>query len=181
MSDFFLGEIRLFPYNWAPQDWHLCDGSLLKIQNYAGLYSLLRTTYGGDGKTTFGLPDLRGRTIVSQDWNSSSSDYVRGKSGGVEGVALTIQQIPLHNHYVNAVDSSGDIPSPTNNFIATPVKAGKGMTSVPALFARMGSAPITLNPGTVAPGAGAVPHNNMQPFLVMNYCIAVAGIYPPRD
>lgn len=181
MSDFFLGEIRLFPYAWAPQDWHLCDGSLLNIQQYAGLYSLLGITYGGDGKTTFGLPDLRGRTIVSQAWNPPNPDYVRGKAGGVEGVALTLQQIPPHTHSVNAIDSNGNNTLPAGNLIATPVKAGKGMTSVPALFAAMGSAPIPLNPGTVSTASAATPHNNMQPFLVMNYCIATSGLYPARN
>lgn len=181
MSDFFLGEIRLFPYNWAPKDWHLCDGSLLDTKKYAALYSLLGTTYGGDGKTTFGLPDLRGRTTVSQAWNPSNPDYARGKAGGVEGVALTLQQIPAHNHYVSGVDSNANTTSPAGNLIATPVKAGKGMTSVPALFAAMGSAPVTLNAGTVSTNTPAAPHNNMQPFLVMNYCIAIGGIYPMRN
>lgn len=178
MSDWFLGEIRLFPINWAPDGWHVCDGSTMQIQQNQALFSLLGTTYGGNGSTTFNLPDLRGRTIVHENTRDASGQYLRGKAGGSEGVALTLTQIPPHQHLLAGTAAPGAAASPINNYFASYATTA---TSTINLYARPGSTPAQLNPATLGQTGSGAAHNNMQPYLVLNYCIAVQGIYPPRN
>lgn len=180
MSDWFLGEIRLFPMGWAPDGWHVCDGSPMSVQGNPALFALLGTTYGGDGRSTFNLPDLRGRAIVHQNQNDSSGYYVRGKAYGVEGVALTATQIPPHQHLFTAISTVGTALSPKGNFFSS-AGTTTGVPTPPNLYAAPGTAPVQLTSGTLAPAGEGKMHNNMQPYLVLNYCIAIQGIFPPRN
>lgn len=180
MSDWFLGEIRLFPMGWAPDGWHVCDGTTMQIQQNQALYSLLGTTYGGNGTTTFNLPDLRGRAMVHQNQTDPSGNYLRGKALGVETVALTGTQIPPHQHLVTGIAAVGPGQSPSGNFFSTSA-TNASIPTAPNLYAAPGTAPVALNAATISPAPAAAGHNNMQPFLVLNFCIATAGIYPPRN
>ncbi|RJF83626.1 phage tail protein [Azospirillum cavernae] len=180
MSDWFLGEIRLFPMNWAPQDWHVCDGTVMQIQQNQALYSLIGTTYGGDGKNTFQLPDLRGRVPVDQNYNDTSGEYVRGKAMGVETVALTAAQTPQHQHTLNVLSTAGATANSVGSSISGTATSPIVLVA-PNLFASPGPAPIPLNPAVLSTTGDGAAHNNMQPFLVLNFCIATSGIYPPRN
>lgn len=180
MSDWFLGEIRLFPMGWAPDGWHLCDGATMQIQQNQALYALLGTTYGGNGSTTFNLPDLRGRAMVHQNLNDPSGNYVRGKALGVETVALTGTQIPPHQHLVTGIATAGSLPVLPGNFLSS-CGTSAAVTAPQNLYAPPGTAPVPLNPATISPSPAAAGHNNMQPYLVLNFCIAIQGIFPPRN
>ena len=171
MSDPFVGEIRAFSFNWPPSGWLLCDGSLQRIQQYAALYSLLGTTFGGDGKTTFALPDLRGRTPIDPD---PRQPLMQGKAGGAEQVTLTTAQIPAHNHNVVASLTTAD-----RSGIGAASPSYLGATSNGSCYApAAGSSVTTLDPSAVQTSGEGTAHNNMQPSLVVNFCIATQGIYP---
>lgn len=174
--DNYLGEIRAFAFGVIPEGWHLCDGALLPMQQNIALYSLIGTAFGGDGKTNFAIPDLRGRAIVSP--NYKSSDSIVGAKNGVETVALTNQQTN-HVHYMQVEAALGNTTIPTN-LLAIP-----DVSSLPSeiinIYADPKASPtVFLNPETVQVLGSNLPHNNMQPFLVVNYCIATSGIYPQR-
>lgn len=180
MSDWFLGEIRLFPMNWAPEGWHVCDGSVMQVQQNAALHSLLGNTYGGDLRTYFNLPDLRGRVPVDENNYYASRDYVRGKALGAETVPLTAAQTPQHQHTLNVLSTAGatanSVGSSISGTATSPI-----VTVAPNLFAPPGTAPIPLNPAVLSTTGDGAAHSNMQPFLVLNFCIATTGIYPPRN
>lgn len=176
MSEPFLGEIRLLAIDWAPEGWALCDGSTLPIATNQALFSLLGTQFGGDGRTTFGLPDLRGRVPLGTQVPGQNQGAKW--AGGAESVALTGAQTPLHNHNLQAIAEAGDKPSPAANFYAqvTPVTPAAPPVNIYGAPVSM----VALDPGTLSSVGGSV-HDNMQPFLVLNYCIATEGIYPPRQ
>ena len=166
----FIGEIALFPYNQIPVGWSACDGKILPIQQNAALFSLLGIRYGGDGKQNFALPDLRGRTIVSQGILNGSV-YQAGKSGGLESVTLTADTIPAHNHLFFASSQVANSNGPANRLLST---ANAGM------YAGSLTNPQVISPTTVINNAGGQPHPNVQPSIALQYCIATAGIYPSR-
>lgn len=174
MSDAFVGEIRMLSFGWAPKGWALCDGATMLIQQNAALYALLGVQFGGDAKVNFKLPDMRGRTPVC---SQLASDL--GKAGGAETVALTSAQIPQHNHAMNAYSGVGDVATPAVNFYAAvPTPPGGAIYGAPNNM-------VALNAGSMDPaggGSGGVvtAHNNMQPFQVVNYVIALQGVFPPR-
>lgn len=181
MGDFFVGEIRAFPYGKIPQGWLACNGAILQIQQYAALNSLLGTTYGGDGKTTFALPDLRGRTGVGRGVSKQGTNYQIGKGGGSESVALTQAQIPAHTHNAMGIAAAGAVNAIKGNYISScgttaAVPTPQNLYAAPANAAGM----VPLNPGSVLPDGGGAGHDNIQPFLVLNLCIAWQGVYPPR-
>ncbi len=176
MSDYFIGEIRLFSFNWAPRNWVLCNGATLQIQQYKALYSLLGVAYGGNGSTTFQVPDFRGRAGLSIGTSPvSGTVYQIGNNGGAEGVALTIASMPAHNHALQA--TTGTSASPVN-----PNKGGAIFAQAPLgtnLYAPPSST-TPLNQATLTQTGGNQPHNNVQPFTVLNFCISVLGLYPSR-
>lgn len=181
MGDWYVGEIRLFAMNWNPEYWLLCDGSLQQIQGNQALYSLLGTVYGGNGSTTFALPDLRGRTIMGG--SQTDANYQPGKTGGAETAPLTTLQIPAHQHLFQATTAPGTNPYVAAGVSIATIAATPQLTPPPAVFATPSSNTqmIPLNPATIDAAGSAAGHNNMQPSLVMNYCIARAGTYPPRN
>jgi microcystin-dependent protein len=166
--DWFIGEIRLFSWNWPPKGWALCNGALLPIAQNTALFSLLGTMYGGNGQTNFALPDLRGRTPIHR-----SPTYSQGETDGAETVTLTIATMPMHQHtfYGTSTNAGSKIPAGV---------LGKD-TAAAADFFAPDTTPMAISPASITSAGGNLPHNNMQPYLVMNYCIAMVGIYPARN
>lgn len=182
--DVFLGEIRLMAFAFPPKGWALCDGQLLPINQNAALFSLLGTRYGGNGQTTFGLPDLRGRVASSMGAGPGLSNYVVGQTAGSETVTLTLANLPAHTHQVYATTApasagtAGSQPS-SNATLAVASLTANGAT-VPVN--RYAATPNTTMASTVLEATGgSQPHSNVQPFLVMSYCIATTGIFPSRQ
>lgn len=166
--DPFIGQIMLVGFNFAPNGWALCNGQLLSIAQNTTLFSLLGTTYGGNGQTTFALPDLRGRVPVGAGQGPGLQNYELGEFSGQETVTLTTNQMPTHSHAVSANAARGGVFTPVHNFL------GSGDLYNPATD---GS---TMNPGMIVQAGGSQPHENRQPFLGLNYIIALVGIYPSR-
>ncbi len=176
MSDSWLGEIRLYPYTRLPAGWHLCDGTMLQIRANQALFALISNRYGGDGSTTFALPDLRGRVPVHVNPTDASCN-VPGKTGGAEGVALTAPQIPPHSHLVSAFDAVGTVPNPLSNF-----PAAVAATSPQVYVQPTSPASLTpLNPASLAPAGTATAHENRQPTMALNWCICISGSFPSRN
>lgn len=169
MSSPFLGQLAVFSFNFPPKGWAMCQGQLLPISQYQALFSLLGTTYGGDGRTTFGLPDLQGRTPVS-----AGNGVVRGQKAGVEMYTLATTEVPGHNHAIVATTTSPDSSSPTNNLLA--------QTNTGATVYKQNPSSIDspLDGRTIGPYGGSQPHENRSPYLVANWCIALVGIFPSR-
>lgn len=181
MSESYVGEIRLFPFRKVPSGWAVCDGSLLPINANQALYSLIGTSFGGDGKANFALPNLQGRTIVGASGTSGVPPQVGG-TGGTETVALTVAQMPAHAHPVMGAPSNGTTASAAGAFMATPVAPASlaNPPPPPSLYGTGGSSLQALNAGAVGPAGGGTPHENRQPYLALVHCICTQGIYPSR-
>jgi microcystin-dependent protein len=177
MADPFVGEIRLFAGGFAPVNWALCAGQLMSISENPTLYSLLGTTYGGDGTTTFGLPDLRSRVPVHQG-TLAGNVYVIGQSGGLEGVTLTPSTLPGHTHAVSVVKGAGTTSTP-----AATTYLANALNVLPALapFLAPGGNQVALAATSFGNAGGGQPHSNIQPCLAINFIIALAGIYPSQN
>lgn len=177
MSNQFVAEIRLVPYDFAPAGWAFCQGQLLPISQNTALFSLLGTTYGGDGKSTFALPDLQGQVPVG--WAGSGqgglSQYYPGQTGGSPTVTLLPTELPAHTHNVLAVDAPGTTGVPANASLAIP-HVGRLTESMYTTAAGT----TALAPTAFGVAGGSMPHNNMQPYLTLNYIIAMQGVFPPR-
>jgi len=171
MADPFVAEIRIFPFNFAPKGWAFCDGQLLPLSQNTALFSLLGTTYGGDGKSNFALPNMQGNAPMHPGQGPGLSLHDLGETGGSETVSLLESEIPFHSHAANASGADGTTGIPSANLVANGV--GVNMYT-PTLTATM------LNPNALAPAGGDQPHNNMQPYLTLNFCIALQGVFPPR-
>lgn len=170
MSQPFVGEIRLFGGNFAPAGWLFCDGQLLPISENETLFQLIGTTYGGDGESTFALPDLRGRHPLHQGTNAGTT-FSLGQNGGVESVTLTTQQIPAHSHPFLAANVTGDQINPSGNLPAQSPNVQPYLNDNPD--GNMGPA--------IAPTGGSQPHENRQPYLGVNFIISLFGIFPPAN
>jgi microcystin-dependent protein len=182
MSDQFLAEIRIFGFNFPPTGWAQCSGQLLSISQNTALFALLGTNYGGDGRVTFGLPNLNGSVPIHVGGNQPGpglSTYVLGETGGEETVTLLTTEIPQHNHSIAGSTAKGTTADPTGAILAQGAWSFQG--SGGALSAYTIAAPDTqLNTQAVGPGGGGLPHNNIMPSLTLIYCIALQGIFPPR-
>ncbi len=165
MAEPFLSEIRLMSFNFAPRGWALCNGQLLPINQNQALFSLNGTTWGGNGQTNFALPNLQGRVPIH-----FGAGFTLGQAGGAETHTLSQVELPQHTHQVVASTSPASLPSPVGNLLAqTPSNLyGNGTAGVNA----------TLNPANISSSGGSQPHSNMQPFLAINFCIALQGIFP---
>lgn len=181
--DPYLGEIKMFSYNWAPKGWLACNGALLPIQQNQALYSLIHTQFGGDGINTFAVPDLRGRTPVAQ--GVSNNVQIRsGQIGGSSTVTLTTAHLPAHTHQLNATSVSASTKMAAGSYLAAAKSSGSAgvpVASYAAIETVDTSKNITLNIGSVSVSGSAQPLNNMQPSLGLNFCIATMGIYPQRN
>ena len=174
MSDAFIGEIRMVGFQYAPEGWINADGQLLPIQNYATLYSLYGTLYGGDGVSNFGIPDFRGRVPIHEGAAPGLPTHQMGQAGGVPYVTLHASQAPVHTHptVVNAKAAAAGVTSPADAFWAEP---GRNAYAT--------EPDVIMNPNAVEVGentGGGQPHENMQPYLTVRFCICIDGMYPPR-
>jgi microcystin-dependent protein len=172
MSDQFLAEIRIFPFNFAPTGWAFCDGQLMPISQNTALFALLGTYYGGDGKSTFALPDMQGNAPMQTGQGAGLSERFLGEMSGVESITLLVSEIPVHTHTMRAS------PDPGDNTVPAPAISLAGASG--------GNIYSTTNNGqmlafqALPPAGGGLPHNNMQPYLTLNFCIALQGIFPQR-
>lgn len=170
MSEPFLAEVRMMGFNFAPRGWAFLDGQILPINQNQSLYSLLGTTYGGDGRTTFALPEMRGRTPIH-----NTSTHPLGQRAGQETVVLTPNTMPSHAHAAQATSTAVDTASPADGLLGAFVAPAAGYHD-PAPATR-----TTLREGTVGNTGGNTGHNNLQPFLAVNFCIALQGLFPSRN
>ncbi|MBH1960894.1 MAG: phage tail protein [Flavobacteriia bacterium] len=169
----FIGQIMIVPYNFSPVGWHDCDGAMMPIAEYEALYSLIGTTYGGDGVTTFGLPDARGRVVVDDGTGPGFSTMTLGQIGGVENATVITTQLPSHGHIVNAVNTAGTKETPAAFLPADAGVLDKDYSSL---------APnTTMAPGMISPAGSGQAHNNIQPFVTLKCVIALYGMYPQQN
>ncbi len=182
MSQPYVGEIRSVGFTFAPPGYFPCDGRLLPIAQYDVLYTLLGTTYGGDGVSTFALPDLRGRMVVHQGSGQGLTPRVLGQNSGTEGVTLTTQTIPAHTHTAFATAANGNSASPSGALLAAPVDVTTPATTVTQWVPNTASLNLqAIDPTTIQPYGGSQPHENRMSFLTINYIIAWAGIFPSQN
>lgn len=167
MSEPFLGEVRIFGFNFAPRGWALCSGQILPINQNQALFALLGTTYGGNGQTTFALPNLASRSPLG-----FSGSNPLGASAGTEAETILVTNLPPHTHNLQANAGSANSNTPAGNFL------GEGSGSV--LYGNGGS-PVAMAASAVSSSGGSQSHSNMQPFITLNFCIAISGIFPSRD
>lgn len=175
MADPFVAEIRVFPFTFAPKGWAFCDGQLLPLSQNTALFSLLGTTYGGNGKSNFALPDLQGRAPMHPGQGPGLSLHDLGETAGTETVTLLESEIPAHNHTLMSwPHDPGDTAGPSTG--VTFARSGRGFAYQAAT-----SPLVDFAPQMLAPTGGDAPHNNMQPYLTLHFCIALQGVFPPRS
>lgn len=170
MADPFVAEIRMFGFNFAPKGWAFCNGQLLPISQNTALFSLLGTYYGGDGKSTFGLPNLQGNTPIGAGQGPGLTDRFLGEESGSETVTLLQSEMPLHNHTLRGSNEIAEVNSPAN--------ASMAGASV-AVYSNA-AANTQMHPAMLSVYGSSNPHNNMMPYLTLNFCIAMQGVFPPR-
>ena len=175
MADPFIAEVRIFPFNFPPRGWAFCDGQILPISQNTALFSLLGTTYGGDGRTTFALPNLQGRAALHPNQGPGLSNYDLGETGGEKTATLITTEMPGHNHPVVASNEIGEDRKPGGEAIARST-GGPLYGPVPSPASNL----VALAPQAVPIVGGSQPHNNLMPYLTLSFCIALQGIFPPR-
>jgi microcystin-dependent protein len=171
----FVGQICLFGFDFPPRGWAICAGQLLPISRYQALFSLIGTRYGGDGRTTFALPDLRGRVAVGSGQGPGLTNYTQGQQSGSERVTLLVSEMPTHTHLMTASTDGQSSGTPAGNSLGS---AGRGGGT--NVYAAGAANPVPMASAVTSAG-GNMPHNNLQPLLALNYCIALEGIYPSRE
>jgi microcystin-dependent protein len=176
MADPFVAEIRIFPFNFPPRGWAWCDGQLMPLSQNTALFSLLGTTYGGNGKSNFALPDLQGRAPMHPGQGPGLSLHDLGETGGSETVSLLESEMPAHSHALMASTAAADEEGQKQVNGALP---GAQQGSNP-IYSALTSNVVQFNDNAIAPAGGDQPHNNMQPYLTFYFCIALQGVYPPR-
>jgi len=174
MSDVFVGQISLFAFDYAPKGFAQCNGQIMQIQQNAALFALIGVTYGGDGITTFALPDLRGRVPIGYGTSTQSGQVVLGQVGGAEAVTLSSTNLPAHNHALAASTQVATRRPPPGRMLATDTSTNAEYYAVPGQV-------TALSPASIGVTGGNGPHENRQPFLTINYCIALQGIFPSRN
>lgn len=179
MSEPYIGEIRLFGFSFNPKNWMLCDGSQYPIRNYSALFSIIGTIYGGDGKVSFNVPDLRGRAAIGMGQGNGVSPQMLGQVGGQSSVVLTTDQIPSHNHVLNAgtltpPNAPQNVPGPSNTALL-------GLSAPNNLYIDPVAPDTSLSPNSISPTGNSQPHENRQPFVGINFCIAYVGVFPSRN
>lgn len=183
MSEFFIGQIMMTGFNFAPKFWALCNGQLLPINQNQALFSLLGTQYGGNGTTNFALPDLRSRTPIgyasSVDPSWQPPGVQIGQASGVENVTLLSSNMPAHTHAMNASTTAGDNRNPSTRVFATSTNTAPNPAV--SLYAASTGPAVALNAQTIAPSGGNQPHPNIQPYSTINFCVALSGIFPSRN
>lgn len=173
MADPFVAEIRIFPFNFAPKGWAWCDGQLMPLSQNTALFSLLGTTYGGNGKSNFALPDLQGRAPMHPGQGPGLSLHDLGETGGSETVTLLESEIPAHSHSHTVSQADALVGNPTGQLFATGIGIG--------MYAAANAGAVTqLNPSATTPAGGDAPHNNLMPYLTFYFSIALQGVFPPR-
>ena len=174
MADPFVAEIRIFPFNFAPKGWAFCDGQLLPLSQNTALFSLLGTTYGGDGKSNFALPNLQGSAAMHPGQGPGLSERALGEVGGSDVVALLQSELPAHTHTLRGGDAPGDSPQPGGNTLARLGTLNAYQQTVDANL-------VPMAPEAAPVAGGGLPHNNLQPYLTLNFCLALQGVFPPRS
>jgi len=169
-----VAEIRIFPFNFPPRGWAFCNGQLMPISQNTALFALLGTTYGGDGRSTFALPDLQGSAPMHPGQGPGLSLHDLGETGGSETVTLLESEIPAHSHSVMGLNAFGNTSAPAGKMLAR-VFGGGNLYKTPS-----GASLASLSNEMIAPAGGSQPHTNLQPYLTLNFCIALQGIFPPR-
>lgn len=172
MADPFVAEIRIFPFTFPPKGWAFCNGQLLPLSQNTALFSLLGTVYGGDGKSTFALPNLQGSAAMHPGPGGGLSRRDLGQQGGAETSTLLVSEMPFHTHTMQGQATFGNSTDPTGKLLGRPFGGG-------SMYKASGSV-TQLDFQAVAPAGGSLPHNNMQPYLTLNFCIALQGVFPPR-
>lgn len=175
MSEPFLGELRIIPFNFAPRGWAYCNGQILPINQNSALFSLLSTMYGGDGRTSFGLPDLRGRIPLHKGQGPGLSNRRQGQKYGEATHTLNSWEMPSHSHKLQAYDADGNKLSPIGNYYA------RELFNSVEVAVYSDTETVTMNPGMINNTGGSQSHNNMMPYLAVHYCIALQGILPLRE
>lgn len=174
MSEPYIGQIMLASFSYAPKNYAQCNGAVMPINQNQALFALLGTTYGGDGVTLFKLPDLRGRTPLGMSASPGQGSYALGQAGGAEGVSLLDSQVPPHVHAANYSSQAASLRIPGTSSLF-------GDTGATALYANATGPQVPLNPATLGAGGQGTPHPNLQPYSVLNFCIALSGVFPSRN
>jgi microcystin-dependent protein len=174
MADPFVAEIRIFAFDFAPKGWAFCDGQIMPLSQNTALFSLLGTTYGGDGKSNFALPDLQGSVAMHPDQGPGLSLHDLGETGGSDTVTLLQSEMPAHTHQLRGNSAVGDDPAPGANSFARPSSTQVYQTTTNTNL-------VAMAPEALPPAGGSLPHNNMQPYLTLNFNIALQGVFPPRQ
>jgi microcystin-dependent protein len=182
MSSPFVAEITMFAFNFAPTGWAFCAGQLLPISQNTALFSLLGTMYGGDGKSNFALPNLQGNAAINMGQGPGLSDYFEGETSGSPTVSLLVSEIPAHSHTMNATTNQGTTQTSAGNMLALAQGGTKQNSFNADIYSTVpNNATTGLSPLAIGVAGSGLPHNNMQPYLALNFCIALQGVFPARS
>jgi microcystin-dependent protein len=173
MSNPFVAEVRMFPFTFAPKGWAFCNGQLLPISQNTALFALLGTVYGGDGKSTFALPDVGGSVVLGPGRSTTGTNYYLGQQSGVPYVTLIQTEMPVHTHFIQGGNGPSDLNDPDTDRVLSKSTGALDFKTSPAFNVQMA-------PQMIAPAGGSLPHNNLMPTLVLNFCIALQGVFPAR-